>query len=187
MEITKMIHDWQTGDREALDQLMNHVYGELRQIAAHQLRGQRQQQSLTPTLLVHEAYLKLHQRENLSVRDRTHFFALAAHVVRGILVDHIREQSAAKRGGGELRITLDDDLAEKGPNITDITALDQGLKKLAKQDHQMMKIVELKFFGGLSMEEISQALEISQATVFRKYKLARIWLYRFFKGADQPA
>lgn len=174
--ITQLLHEWRDGNQQALDQLMPLVYDELRQLAAHHLKSERPSHTLQPTALVHEAYVRL---VNLNVpwQDRAHFFAVAARLLRRILVDHAKSHRREKRGGGLIRVTLNDYLASAEPG-DDIIALDDSLKSLAKFDERKSQIIELHFFGGLTYAETAEALGISPVTVHRELRLAKAWLYR---------
>jgi len=177
--VTQLLVDWSRGDRTALDKLMPLVHSELRRLAANYLRRERQNHTLQPTALVNEAYLKLVDQRSAKWQNRAQFFGVAAQLMRRILVDHAREHQAAKRGGVDqqrLSITSAEGLARK-PNI-DLLALNEALDELAAMDQQQSRIVELKFFGGLSIEETAEVLGIGHATVERDWKLARAWLRR---------
>jgi RNA polymerase sigma factor (TIGR02999 family) len=165
------------GDKPALEALMPVVYGELRRLAAHYLRGERPGQTLQPTALVHEAYLRLLKDRPERWQNRAHFCAIAAHVMRQILVERARARDALKRGGGQPRVTFDDSLpAPAEERSFDLVALDDALGRLASLDASQAKIVELRFFGGLSIEETAEAMGISPATVKRHWAVARAWL-----------
>ena len=177
--VTQLLVDWSNGDQRALDKLMPLVYGELRRLAGNYLRRERPGHTLQPTALVNEAYLKLVDQRNAKWRNRAHFFGVAAQLMRRILVDHARQHQAAKRGGSDqqrLSITSAEQLV-KQPEV-DLLALHEALEELTKIDPQQERIVELKFFGGLSIEETAEVLGISHATVERDWKMARAWLRR---------
>ena len=167
------------GDRPALEALMPVVYDELRRLAAHYLRGERPGQTLQPTALVHEAYLRLLKDRPDRWQNRAHFAAIAAHVMRQILIERARARDAQKRGGGAPRITFDEQLPASvdAPSI-DVIAIDTALDRLAALDADQARIVELRYFGGLSIEETAEAMDISPATVKRHWTLARAWLAR---------
>jgi len=167
------------GDRPALEALMPLVYDELRRLAAHYLRGERPGQTLQPTALVHEAYLRLLKDRPDRWQNRAHFAAIAAHVMRQILIERARARDAQKRGGGAPRITFDEQLPARvdGPSI-DVIAIDTALDRLAAIDADQARIVELRYFGGLSIEETADAMDTSPATVKRHWALARAWLAR---------
>ena len=175
-DVTRLLADWREhGDERALDALVPLVYEELRRLAAARLRGEQEGHTLQPTALVHEAYARLVQAD-LSFSDRVHFFAVAAQMMRRILVDHARKAKSAKRGGGLRAVTLEDNLASTGDDAMDILALDQALERLAEREPRKARAVELHFFGGLSYKETAEALEVSEATVDRDIRMARAWL-----------
>ncbi len=176
--ITELLRAWSAGDQAALRHLVPLVYSNLKQLANRQIARSYPGQTLQATALVHEAYLRLAGKTELVLNDRVHFYAVAAHVMRGILVDHARAQHAAKRGGGAFTIALDDAVALTDEKNIDILALDQALMRLSKLDSQHGKIVELRFFGGLSIDEISDVLQISTSTVKRDWVLAKTWIRR---------
>jgi RNA polymerase sigma factor (TIGR02999 family) len=178
-EVTVFLKAWSGGDRAAADRLMQLVYGEMRRLAASYLRHQRSDHTLQPTALVHEAYLKLIDVSQVDWQDRAHFFAVAAQTMRHILVDHARAIAADKRGGGAQKIALEDvvSLSSERQDV-DLLALDEALQKLAEQDATQSRIVELRFFGGLTVEETAEVLRISPATVKREWATARAWLFR---------
>ena len=178
-EATRLLHDWSQGDAEAASQLMPLVYDELRRLARRYLQRERSDHTLQPTGLVHEAYLRLVDQTVASYQNRNHFFAVAAKVMRRILVDHARRHQAGKRGGGETRIEFDDaEMSPSQPRDVDLVALDDALQDLARLDARQSQVVELRFFAGLTNEEIGQALEISPRTVKREWRIARAWLRR---------
>jgi RNA polymerase sigma factor (TIGR02999 family) len=175
--VTQLLKDWSDGDQAALDRLMPLVYGELRRLANNYLRRERANHTLQPTALVNEAYLRLVDQRNARWQNRAQFFGVAAQLMRRILVDHARTHQAQKRGGSDqqrLSLTNVDRVAEK-PEI-DLLALHEALNELAELDPQQSRIVELKFFGGLSIEETAEVLGIGHATVERDWKMARAWL-----------
>ena len=177
--ITQLLIRWKGGDQAALEQLMPLVYSELRRLAANYLRREREGHTLQPTALVNEAYLKLVDQRNPKWQNRAHFYGIAAQVMRRILVDHARMRDAEKRGGANqhrLSITSAEAISTK-PNF-DVLALHEALEELTAMDPQQGKIVELKFFGGLSIEEVAEVLGIGHATVERDWKMARAWLRR---------
>jgi RNA polymerase sigma factor (TIGR02999 family) len=181
-EITALLRAWSGGDAAAEAKLLPLVYDQLRRQAAHQLRRERPGHSLSPTAVVHELYLRLVPQERAVWSNRTQFFAVASRLIRRVLVDHARERGAAKRAGGQQRVTLDENLAETGPRDgprdADVLALDEALEELAALDPRRARLVELRYFGGLSLDETASALEISAATVSREWQLARAWLHR---------
>lgn len=182
--VTALLVKWSHGDQKALDKLMPLVYSELRRLANNYLRRERQNHTLQPTALVNEAYLKLVDQRNARWQNRAQFYGVAAQLMRRILVDHARQHQAAKRGGTEqqrLSITSAEQMGghqSANEPAVDILALHEALEELAAIDPQQGRIVELKFFGGLSIEETAQVLEIGHATVERDWKMARAWLRR---------
>jgi RNA polymerase sigma factor (TIGR02999 family) len=160
------------------------VYAELRRLAAHYLRGERPGQTLQPTALVHEAYLKLLKDRPERWQNRPHFCAIAAHAMRQILIERARARDALKRGGGQPRVTFDEGLNAAGPDQSiDVVALDSALERLAQLDAGQARIVELRFFGGLSIEETAEAMDLSPATVKRHWAVARAWLAKELASA----
>lgn len=180
-EITQLLIDWRNGDKAAVDQLMPLVYDELRRLASNFFRRERVNHTLQPTALVHEAYLHLLGQSVVSWQNRAHFFGAAAQLMRRILIDHARGHNAAKRGGGEIRVSLKEELAATGQREVDLIALDAALDELAALDEQQSRIVEMRFFGGLSIEETAEVLALSPATVKREWSTAKAWLYREMK------
>jgi RNA polymerase sigma factor (TIGR02999 family) len=179
--VTDLLTRWSEGDAAARDQLVPLVYDELRRIARRCLARQRGDHTLQPTALVHEAYLRLVNANSNSAhwQNRVHFFGVAARMMRQILVDHARKQKAAKRGGGAITLVLDEDVAQPQQKAyLDLLALDDAMKRLALLDARQCQIVELRFFGGLSIEEAAQAVDISPATTKREWATARLWLHR---------
>ena len=175
--VSELLIKWQDGDESALKNLLPLVYDELRRLARHYLQSERTDHTLQSTALVHEAYLRLVAQDPLRVESRAHFFGIAARLMRQILVDHARERGAAKRGGG-CRITLDESAAFPQKQDLDLVALNDALNQLSRIDEQQAQIVELRFFAGLSIEDTSQVLKISPATVKRNWAHARLWLHR---------
>jgi len=176
-EFSDLVDRATKGDRPALETLMPLVYAELRRLAAHYLRGERPGQTLQPTALVHEAYLKLLKDRPERWQNRAHFCAIAAHAMRQILIERARARDALKRGGGQPRVTFDEGLSAAAPETSiDMVALDAALDRLAELDAGQARIVELRFFGGLSIEETAEAMDISPATVKRHWAVARAWL-----------
>lgn len=183
-EISRILRLWNDGGLHSADQLMAAVYDELHKIAAQYLRKERRDHTLQPTALVHEAYLKLIDISDANWHDRAHFFAVASNVMRHILVDYARAHSAEKRGGEFQKIELDEAVGfsdTEGEKKLDILALDESLNRLAAFDEQQSRIVELRFFGGLTIEETAEILQISPATVKREWALAKAWLYSRMK------
>jgi RNA polymerase sigma factor (TIGR02999 family) len=183
-EITRILAEYHGGDRSALDRLLPLLYGELRRIAARRLRGERGGHTLQPTDLVHEAYLRLADMAGEPWRNRAHFVGVAARMMRHVLVDHARARSAAKRGGGDVRVTLGEGLVAADARDVDLVALDEALSALEAFDAQKSRVVELRFFGGLSIEETAEALGISPATVKREWNVARTWLHGRLTGGE---
>lgn len=178
-QISQLLMQWSGGDTAALNELMPIVYEELRKLGQSSLRGRQELNLIRPTVLVHEAWMKLASREQLELSHRAQFYALAAKVMRDILVDYFRRQHAAKRGGGSIELQLDkgQDVSAQKP-ITDLLVLDEALNRLGEIKSRYAKIVELKFFAGLTIEEISEALRVSHATIEREWNFARAWLRR---------
>jgi RNA polymerase sigma factor (TIGR02999 family) len=177
-QITDLLARWRTGDREALDSLMPLVYEELRRIARHYLREERPNHTLQGTALVHEAFLRLVGQKPPEWKNRKHFYGVAARLMRQILVDHARSHRAGKRGGDAIKLSLNEDLAGNASEGLDILALDDSLNRLAQISPQQSQIVELRFFSGLSIEDTSEVLGVSPATVKRNWTTARAWLFR---------
>ena len=176
-EVTQLLIQWSNGDKAALDKLMPLIYEELRQLARHYMNRERAGHTLQTTALVNEAYLRLINRKQVHWQNRAHFFAIAAHLMRSILVDHARSHAYAKRGGGARKIALDEALAVSQQRAADVVALDDALKRLAEIDRQQSRIVEMKFFGGLTIEETAEVLGLSPATIKREWSTAKAWLY----------
>ncbi|MFZ5927335.1 MAG: sigma-70 family RNA polymerase sigma factor [Acidobacteriota bacterium] len=182
-DLTRLLHQWGTGDAKALGELVEIVYPELRRIASRYLQG-RQGQTLQSTALVHEAYLRLAGRQDFHWKDRTHFYAVAARIIRGILVDHYRAQRAAKRGGEAERVALEESslAPASASDPVDLLDLDAALHELEQLDPQQARIVELRYFAGLSIEETAHIAGVSPATVKRDWLLAKAWLRRRLSG-----
>ena len=176
-QVTELLARWSHGEEAAREKLVPLVYDELRRVARRCLAGQPQDQTLQSTALVHEAYLRLVGRSEVHWQNRVHFFAVAARLMRGILVDHARMRHAAKRGGSNLTLTLDDALAPPKQRELDLVALDDALNALATLDPKQGQLVELRFFAGLSIEDTSRLMGLSPATVKREWATARAWLY----------
>ena len=177
-QVTELLVRWRGGDREALDSLLPLVYDELRRIARHYLQGERPGHTLQSTALVNEAYVRMVAQDFPQWQNRAHFFAVAAQLMRQILVDHARSHGASKRGGNVYKVALDEAVDQALATDLDIVALDDALKNLAEMDVQQSKVVELKFFAGLSIEDTAEVLGISPSTVKRDWITARAWLYR---------
>lgn len=176
--VSELLINWGRGDSGAREALIPLVYDELRRIARRRLRGERPDHTLQSAALVNEAYVRLIDLKSPPWQNRAHFFGVAARVMRHILVDHARNRLAAKRGGGAPRLTLDTQIASLRKPEMDLVALDDALKKLEAFDPQQCRIIEMRFFSGLSIEETASALDISPATVKREWATARAWLHR---------
>ena len=188
-DITRLLKAWGGGDQGALDRLMPIVYAQLRAQARRYMRDERSGLTMQTTALVHEAYLRLTRAEDVDWHDRVHFFALSAQIMRRILVDAARKRAAAKRGGGALRAdhssAIDlDQFPSADSDAASLCALDDALESLAQIDPRRAKVIELRFFGGLSVEETAETLEVSPQTVMRDWRLARAWLARELKEND---
>ena len=181
-DITALLRAVEGGDREAMDRLFSSVYGELRRIAKRQLAAGRSQSTLDTTALVHEAYLKLSQGATLSLRDRFHFFATSARAMRLVLIDHARSRLRAKRGGGAPVRALEEGEIAAVERPGELVALDEALTRLEATDPDLARIVEWRFFGGLSVQEIAATLEVSDRTVKRHWRAARALLYEDLSG-----
>jgi len=177
-QVTKLLRVWRGGDRAALDALLPLVYDELRRVAHHHLRNERPDHTLQSAALVNEAYFRLVGQDPPELESRTHFFAVAAQLMRQILVDYARRHRASKRGGGVCMLTLDDAAAVPQRKNVDVVALDDALNTLAEVDPRQSRVVELRFFAGLSLEETSKVMGIATATVQRDWTAARAWLHR---------
>jgi RNA polymerase sigma factor (TIGR02999 family) len=186
-EITDLLHAHAAGDAAALDQLLPRVYGELRRIARLRLRRERDAHTLAATDLVHEAYLKLLPVERVDWRSRAHFFAIASRAMRNVLVDHAVRRGAAKRGAGATALALDDGNAAAAEQpLDDLIALSEALERLERLDARQARVVECRFFGGLSLDETAAALNTSAATVSRDWTFARAWLHHELSAANAP-
>jgi RNA polymerase sigma factor (TIGR02999 family) len=184
--ITRLLAGWSRGDRAAFDQLVPVVYDELHRIAGQRLQHERPNHTLQPTALVNEAYLKLIDQRQPHWRNRAHFFAIAATLMRRILVDHARSRAAHKRGEGLPAISLEQvDVPAPEPQM-DVVALDHALERLASIDPRQSRLVELRYFGGLSIEETAEVLGISPTTISREWCSAKAWLYREMRDGDHP-
>jgi RNA polymerase sigma factor (TIGR02999 family) len=181
-EVSHLLAAWSGGDRAALDELIPIVYNELRRLAHLYTGGESPGHTLQTSALVNEAYLRLADRSNVCLKNRAHFFAICAQLMRQILVDHARKRRSRKRGGGALRVTLDEGVIVSEERAADVVALDDALAHLAELDHRQARIVELRFFGGLNIEEAAEVLEVSPGTVMRDWTLAKAWLRREISG-----
>jgi RNA polymerase sigma factor (TIGR02999 family) len=181
---TQLLIGYANGDRSVLDQLLPLVYEELRRLAVYHLSRERKDHTLQATALVHEAYMRLVNQRQVDWKNRAQFLALASEIMRRILVNHARDRAASKRGGHGQRVSLSVvDRSSKEPDV-DVIILDDALTKLMERDPRKSRVVELKFFGGLTNDEIAEVLEISVATVEREWTLARAWLYRALSGGS---
>jgi len=176
-DVTQLLVHWGKGDKQALDRLMPLVYDELHRMASRYLRRERQGHTLQTTALINEAYLRIVDQDRVNWQNRAHFFGVAAQMMRRILVDHARSHLYAKRGGGAQKLTLDEAIATPQERDLDLVALDDALTALAEIDPQQSRIIELRFFGGLTIEETAEVLNISPATVKRDWNMAKAWLY----------
>ena len=177
-DVTGLLIDWSKGDQEALNKLMPLVYDELHRLASRYLRHERPGHTFQTTALVHEAYLKLVDEKNANWQNRVHFFAAAAQVMRHVLVDYARKRRASKRGGDYCRLSLDEATISSEEKDTDLLALNEALNNLATIDTQQSRVVELRVFGGLTVEETAEALGISPRTVKREWSMAKAWLHK---------
>ena len=177
-EITRLLKDWGDGDQSALDKLMPLVYDELHRLAHHHMRREKPGHMLQTSALVNEAYLRLIDASQVDWQNRAHFFGIAAQLMRRILVDHARKLRYQKRGGDAHQVSLDEALVVSEERAADVVALDDALKGLAEIDQRKGQIVELRFFGGLSIEETAEVLKVSPGTVMRDWTLAKAWLRR---------
>ena len=182
--ITVLLKDWQSGDRDALEELIPLVYDHLHRVAVSMMRGERSNHTLQATALVHEAYARLSDSDRVDFESSSHFYSVAALVMRRILIDHARSLGRQRRGGGVEALSLEDELIVAPERAEALLALDDALEALAKVDVRKAKVVELKFFGGLSLEEIAGLLEIGTATVSREWRMARAWLSSSLQGGD---
>ncbi|MCL4794548.1 MAG: sigma-70 family RNA polymerase sigma factor [Bryobacteraceae bacterium] len=186
-DVTRLLADWSQGNQGAFEQLAPAVYDELRRLAARYLSRERAGHTLQPTALVHEAFLRLIDQSRVEWQGRAHFFGVAAQMIRRILVDHARAHQAAKRGAGAAHFAIDDNFDAAAPRDLDLVALDDALGALAELDPQQSRVIELRFFGGLSIEETAAVLNVSPATVKREWAAARAWLYRELSRGAPPA
>jgi RNA polymerase sigma factor (TIGR02999 family) len=184
-EVTILLRAWGGDNKEALDSLAPLVYRELRQIAGRLMAGQRPNHTLQATALINEAYVRLVDAREVNWQDRTHFFAICARAMRQILIDHARARASEKRGGGQIVLELDEALAAAPSPAANLLELDDALKRLEEIDPRKSQVVELRFFGGLNLEETAEALKVSTKTVQRDWDLARAWLYGELNGNRQ--
>jgi RNA polymerase sigma factor (TIGR02999 family) len=185
-DVTALLDGWGRGDQDALDRLLPLVYAELRRIAARQLRRERAGHSLQPTALVHEAYLRLVDQRRVDWQDRAHFFGVSAQIMRRILVDHARRRRAGKRGDDVQRVSIDQDVEAPSRDETSVLALDRALERLERVDSGLARIVELRAFGGLTIEEAAHVLKVSASTAKREWRTAKAWLTRQLGAGDRP-
>jgi len=183
-DITQLLKDWSDGDGQAPAQLMPLVYQELRRLADHYMSHERVGHTLQPTALVNEAYLRLIDQTRVNWQNRAHFFGIAAQLMRRILLDHARAHHAEKRGGVAKRLSLDEAAILPEERASDLIALDEALEELAKFDERKSRIVELRFFGGLGVDETAEVLGIHRATVLRDWSVAKAWLHRELSKGD---
>ncbi|MFL6211142.1 MAG: sigma-70 family RNA polymerase sigma factor [Pyrinomonadaceae bacterium] len=185
--LTQLLVAWSDGNRAALDELLPLVYDELRQIARRYMRRERTDHTLQTTALVNEAYLRLIDQRQVRWQNRAHFFAIAAGMMRRIIVDHARNYHRQKRGGGAIKVPLEEAAVVADEKAAELIALDDALKALAELDPRRAQVVELKYFGGLSNEETAEVLQVHPNTVMRDWNMARAWLYKELSGADSEA
>lgn len=182
-DITQLLIEWNSGDQAALERLMPVVYEELRKIARRHLRNESNTGTLQTTALVHEAYLKLIDQTRINWQNRAQFFGIAAQMMRRILIDHARKRLRDKRGGKAIKLSLDDGTVDvSDERAAELVALDEALKKLAEQEPNKAKLVELRYFGGLSIEETAEVLGVGTATVIRQWRIVKAWLYNEIAG-----
>jgi RNA polymerase sigma factor (TIGR02999 family) len=184
-EVTRLLIAWGQGDQAALDELLPLIYQELHRMARRHLGRERGGHTLQTTALVHEAYLRLLDQQEMGWQNRAHFFAIAAQMMRRILVDHARARHYQKRGGGAQRVSFDEALVVSNERAAEVVALDEALTSLAEFDPRKSQMVELRFFGGLSIEETAEVLGVSPGTVMRDWTLAKTWLQRAINKRDQ--
>jgi RNA polymerase sigma-70 factor, ECF subfamily len=186
-EVTRLLIRLTDGDGDVMGELLPLVYDELRRLAAGYLRRERPGHTLQPTALVHEAYLRMVDQSQVRWQNRAHFLGVAAQMMRRILVDHARGQRAEKRGGEVQKLSLDENIDVSGERASDLVALDEALERLAEFDPQKARVVELRFFGGLSVEETAEVLGVSAPTVKRQWRMAKAWLYGQVSNKEQEA
>jgi RNA polymerase sigma factor (TIGR02999 family) len=177
-EVTQILHDWSGGDPAAPERLMPFVYDELRRLARTFLAKERGGHTLQPTALVNEAYLRLVDQTRVSWQNRAHFYGIASSMMRRVLIDHARAHATAKRGGGAVRLSIDDMQVPVEERAASFVAMDEALERLSQFNERGRRIIEMRFFGGLSDEEIAEVLGVSTRTVLRDWKAARLWLFR---------
>ncbi len=182
--VTQLLIDWNGGDKTALEKLLPMIYQELHLLASRYLRRERPNHTIQATALVNEAYLRLIDQKQVQWQNRAHFFAIAAQMMRRILINYARDQHAAKRGGYSIKVSLNEAIGLANPQDLDLMALDEALDKLALTDSRKSRLIELWFFAGLTLEETAEVLDISLATAKRDWTLARAWLYRAIKKGE---
>jgi len=185
-KLTELLRAWAQGDRQALEELTPRVYAELHRLANLYMARERPNHPLQTTALINEAYIRLIDWKDVRWQSRTHFFAMAARLMREILVDHARRKNAVKRGRGMTIVTLDDVIVGKDQGLVDVLALDEALTDLASVDERLCRVVELRFFAGLSIAETADALDVSSATVERDWTVAKAWLLQRLSSPPQP-
>lgn len=183
-EITQILGDWNRGDKNAEERLMPYVYDELKRQARSLMARERNDHTLQPTALVHEAFVRITEQSGIEWQNRSHFYGIASHLMRQILVQHARKHAAGKRGNAIVHLSIDDIQVPIEERADSIVALDDALERLADADERQAKVVEMRFFGGLSNVEIGEALELSERTVSRLWKAARFWLFRELNNVD---
>ncbi|MGE0102239.1 MAG: sigma-70 family RNA polymerase sigma factor [Blastocatellales bacterium] len=185
--VTQLLMEWRNGDRQALDALIPIVYDELRAIARRYMNRERSGHTLQTAALINEAYLRLVDKQDIAWQNRTHFFAISARIMRNLLVDYARARQMEKRGGGAVQVSLNEAIAGSEPEMTvDMLSLDEALTRLAEFDERKARIVELRFFGGLSADETAEALDLSEITIKREWLKAKAWLFRELRGTEPP-
>ena len=185
-EVTQILRDWSGGDARAPERLMPFVYDELRRLARSFLARERDGHTLQPTALVNEAYLRLVDQTRVEWQNRAHFYGIASRMMRRVLIDHARAHVTDKRGGGAVRLSLEDVQLPAEQRAAGLVALDEALGRLAAMDERKCRVVEMRFFGGLSDEEIAEVLGVTTRTVLRDWKKARLWLYRELSESREP-
>jgi RNA polymerase sigma-70 factor (ECF subfamily) len=181
-DITSLLQAWRTGDQSALERLVPQVYAELHRLAQHYMANEQPDVTLQPTALVNELYLRLVEIRRIAWTDRTHFFAVCGRLMRRVLVDLARSRNSLKRGGGTVQVPINDHVAMYPETAVDVVALDNALDRLAAFDTRKSRVVELRFFGGLDVQETAAVLEVSEETVLRDWRLAKVWLFRELSG-----
>ena len=185
-EVTQILHDWSGGDARAPERLMPFVYDELRRLARAFLAREREGHTLQPTALVNEAYLRLIDQTRVDWQNRAHFYGIASRMMRRVLIDHARAHATDKRGGRAVRLSLEDVELPAEQRAAGLVALDEALERLGQMDERKSRVVEMRFFGGMSDEEIAGALGVTTRTVLRDWKKARLWLYRELSESREP-